>query len=81
MASFSNNELLNDSALLSFFDSLWIRSDIEKQNIIKQTYFKIFKEPQLKDENYRRQMVFEPTKKRITNNIIDDTSNAYYILP
>ena len=53
MASFSNNEL-NVSALLSFFDSLWIRSDIEKQNIIKQTYFKIFKEPQLKDENYRR---------------------------
>jgi hypothetical protein len=62
MASFSNNEL-NVSALLSFFDSLWIRSDIEKQNIIKQTYFKIFKEPQLKDENYRRKWFFEPTKK------------------
>jgi hypothetical protein len=62
MASFSNNEL-NISALLSFFDSLWIRSDIEKQNIIKQTYFKIFKEPQLKDENYRRKWFFEPTKK------------------
>ena len=62
MASFSNNEL-TVSALLSFFDSLWIRSDIEKQNIIKQTYFKIFKEPQLKDENYRRKWFFEPTKK------------------
>ena len=62
MASFSNNEL-NVSALLSFFDSLWIRSDIEKQNIIKQTYFKIFKEPQLKDENYRRKWFFVPTKK------------------
>lgn len=47
----------------SFFDSLWIRSDIEKQNIIKQTYFKIFKEPLLKDENYRRKWFFEPTKK------------------
>lgn len=62
MASFSNNEL-TVSALLSFFNSLWIRSDIEKQNIIKQTYFKIFKEPQLKDENYRRKWFFEPTKK------------------
>lgn len=80
MASFSNNEL-NDSALLSFFDSLWIRSDIEKQNIIKQTYFKIFKEPQLKDENYRRKWFSNLQKKRITDNIIDNTSNAYYILP
>ena len=81
MSSFSNNELLNDSALLSFFDSLWIRSDIEKQNIIKQTYFKIFKEPQLKDENYRRKWFSNLQKKRITDNIIDNTSNAYYILP
>jgi len=61
MASFSNNESTL-SALLSFFESLWIRSDIEKQNIIKQTYFKIFKEPQLKDENYRRKWFFEHTK-------------------
>jgi hypothetical protein len=62
MASFSNNES-TVSALLSFFDSLWIRSDIEKQNIIKQTYFKIFKEPELKDENYRRKWFFEHSKK------------------
>jgi len=61
MASFSNNEL-NVSTLLSFFDSLWIRSEIDKQNIIKQTYFKIFKEPQLRDENYRRKWFFERTK-------------------
>jgi hypothetical protein len=61
MASFSNNEL-NVSTLLSFFDSLWIRSEIEKQNIIKQTYFKIFKEPQLRDESYRRKWFFERTK-------------------
>jgi len=60
LASFSNNEL-NISALLSFFDSLWIRSEIGKQNIIKQTYFKIFKEPQLRDENYRRKWSFEHT--------------------
>jgi hypothetical protein len=62
MASFSNNEL-NVSTLLSFFDSLWIRSEIDKQNIIKQTYFKIFKEPQLRDESYRRKWFFEHTKK------------------
>ena len=61
MASFSNNEL-NVSTLLSFFDSLWIRSEIDKQNIIKQTYFKIFKETQLRDENYRRKWFFERTK-------------------
>jgi hypothetical protein len=63
MASFSNNEL-NVSTLLSFFDSLWIKSEIEKQNIIKQTYFKIFKESQLRDENYRRKWFFERTKKK-----------------
>jgi hypothetical protein len=61
MASFSNNEL-TVSTLLSFFDSLWIRSEIDKQNIIKQTYFKIFKEPQLRDESYRRKWFFERTK-------------------
>ncbi|HET9807286.1 MAG TPA: hypothetical protein VFP49_10285 [Nitrososphaeraceae archaeon] len=61
MASFSNNEL-NISTLLSFFESLWIRLEIEKQNIIKQTYFKIFKEPQLRDESYRRKWFFERTK-------------------
>ena len=61
VASFSNNEL-NISTLISFFDSLWIRSDIEKQNSIKQTYFKIFKEPKLMNENYRRKWFFEHTK-------------------
>ncbi|HET8858075.1 MAG TPA: hypothetical protein VFM28_11160 [Nitrososphaeraceae archaeon] len=63
MAYFSNNEL-NISTLLSFFESLWIRSEIDKQNIIKQTYFKIFKEPQLKDEIYRRKWIFENTKNK-----------------
>jgi hypothetical protein len=63
MAYFSNNEL-NISTLLSFFESLWIRSEIDKQNIIKQTYFKIFKEPQLKDEIYRRKWFFENTKNK-----------------
>jgi hypothetical protein len=63
MAYFSNNEL-NISTLLSFFESLWIRSEIDKQNIIKQIYFKIFKEPQLKDEIYRRKWIFENTKNK-----------------
>ena len=63
MAYFSNNEL-NISTLLSFFESLWIRSEIDKQNIIKQTYFKIFKEPQLKDEIYRRKWIFENTENK-----------------
>ena len=60
-ATFSGSDL-NISTLLSFFAGLWIRSEMEKQNIVKQTYFKIFKEPQLKDENYRRKWFFENTK-------------------
>lgn len=58
MASFSNNEL-NVSTLLSFFDNLWIRTEIGKQNIIKQTYFKI-KNLNL-EMNYRRKWSFEHT--------------------
>jgi len=61
-ATFSSSEL-NISTLLSVFTSLWIRSEMEKQNIIKQTYFRIFKEPQLKDENYKRKWFFENTEK------------------
>jgi hypothetical protein len=61
MAYISNSESTL-SAMLSFFDSLWIRSDIEKQKIIKHAYFKIFKEPQLKDENYRRKWFIEHSK-------------------
>ncbi|HET9773422.1 MAG TPA: hypothetical protein VFP25_00410, partial [Nitrososphaeraceae archaeon] len=61
-ATFSSSDL-NISTLLSFFAGLWIRSEMEKQNIVKQTYFRIFKEPQLKDENYRRKWFFENTKK------------------
>ncbi|HEX2405973.1 MAG TPA: hypothetical protein VHJ38_02090 [Nitrososphaeraceae archaeon] len=53
--------LLNILTLISVFDSLWIRTEIGKQNIIKQTYFKIFKEPQLRDENYRHKWSFEHT--------------------
>ncbi|MGB9169327.1 MAG: hypothetical protein WCB31_10410 [Nitrososphaeraceae archaeon] len=61
-ATFSSSEL-NISTLLSVFASLWIRSDMEKQNITKQTYFRIFKEPQLKDEKYKRKWFFENTEK------------------
>jgi hypothetical protein len=45
------------------FDSLWIISEIDKQNIIKQTYFKIFKEPQLRDEYYRRKWLLKIQKQ------------------
>lgn len=61
LASISNRESTL-SAMLSLFDSLWIRSDIEKQKIVKHAYFKIFKEPQLKDENYRRKWITEHKK-------------------
>ena len=38
MASFSNNEL-NVSTLLSFFDSLWIRSEIDKTKYYQTNLF------------------------------------------
>lgn len=48
----------NDDSALSFnvsmFESLWIQSEFEKQNKIKQVYFQMFKGLKLKDEKYNR---------------------------
>jgi hypothetical protein len=54
------------SSSASMFDILWIQSDIERQNKIKQTYFDIFKGFNLKSENYNRDWNFE-RKKNTTN--------------
>lgn len=53
---------IDDTRLLSsasVFDILWIESDMERQQKIKQTYFDIFKGFNLKSENYKRNWNFE----------------------
>ena len=63
IASCSKNEM-TVSSYISIFESLWIQSEFEKQNKIKQAYFQIFKDFRLKDENYNRSWVFEQDKKK-----------------
>jgi hypothetical protein len=38
----------------SMFENLWIQAEIERQNLVKQAYFKMFKGLKLKDEVYKR---------------------------
>jgi len=52
-ATYSNNEY-TVSSCASIFESLWIRSELDKQNKIKQVYFQVFNGYELKDENYER---------------------------
>lgn len=54
LATYSNSES-TVSSNASIFESLWIQSELEKQNKIKQVYFQVFKGFGLKDENYKRQ--------------------------
>jgi hypothetical protein len=53
----------NDDSTLSFnvsmFESLWIQSEFEKQNRIKQVYFQMFKGLKLRDETYKREWTSE----------------------
>lgn len=58
VAIYSNNELKVSSSL-TLFETLWIRSEFEKQNQIKQAYFQIFKGFELKDESYIRRWSFD----------------------
>lgn len=52
-ATFSNIES-NVSSCASIFESLWIQSELDKQNRIKQFYFQAFMGQGLKDETYQR---------------------------
>lgn len=66
------------SSSTSMFDILWIQSDFERQQKIKQTYFDIFKGLKLKSENYNRDWNFARKKsKNSTNqyNIQDKQTN------
>ncbi len=67
------------SSSTSMFDILWIQSDFERQQKIKQSYFDIFKGFKLRSENYHRDWNFErKISKNSTNknnNIQDNQSN------
>lgn len=53
LSTYSNSESTVFSNV-SIFDSLWIQSELDKQNKARQTYFKLFKGFKLKDEVYHR---------------------------
>lgn len=66
IAIYSNDELKVASSL-TVFETLWIQSEFDKQNKIKQAYFQMFKGFELKDELYIRRWSFEQqqqTKKQ-----------------
>ena len=53
LATYSNSEstVFTD---YSMFENLWIQAELERQNSIRQAYFKMFKGQNLKDETYKR---------------------------
>ena len=61
-AVYSNSEI-TVSSCLSIFDTLWIQSELDKQNKVKQAYFQMFKGFNLKDEVYKRKWSFNQNKK------------------
>jgi hypothetical protein len=62
LATYSNSESTVFSNT-SMFESLWIQSEIDKQNRTKQVYFQMFKGFKLKDEIYNRRWSFESDEK------------------
>ena len=62
-AIYSNSEL-TVSSCMSIFETLWIQSEFDKQNKIKQAYFQMFKGLELKDESYSRRWSFEKEKQK-----------------
>lgn len=65
IAIYSNNESKVSSSL-TIFETLWIQSEFDKQNKIKQAYFQMFKGFQLKDESYIRRWSFEQQQQQQT---------------
>jgi hypothetical protein len=53
LATYSNSEstVFTD---YSMFENLWIQAELERQNSIRQAYFKMFNGQKLKDEIYKR---------------------------
>jgi hypothetical protein len=53
LATYSNSEstVFTD---YSMFENLWIQAELERQNSIRQAYFKMFSGQKLRDETYKR---------------------------
>ena len=53
LATYSNSEstVFTD---YSMFENLWIQAELERQNSLRQAYFKMFNGQKLRDETYRR---------------------------
>jgi hypothetical protein len=63
VAIYSNSEL-TVSSCISIIETLWIESELDKQEKIKQAYFQMFKGLELKDESYSRRWSFEQQKEK-----------------
>ena len=63
IAIYSNSESKISSSL-TIFETLWIQSEIDIQNKVKQAYFQMFKGFQLKDELYTRRWSFDQQKSK-----------------
>ncbi len=53
VAIYSNNES-TISSCISIFETLWIQSEFDKQNKVRQAYLQIFKGLELRDETYHK---------------------------
>jgi hypothetical protein len=58
LATYSNSES-TVFADYSMFENLWIQAEIERQNSIRQAYFKMFSGQKLRDEIYKRDWTME----------------------
>ena len=63
IAIYSNSESKMSSSL-TIFETLWIQSEIEIQNKVKQAYFQMFKGFELRDEFYTRRWSFEQQRTK-----------------
>ena len=63
VAIYSNSET-TVSSCVSIFETLWIQSEFDKQNKIKQAYFQLFKDFRLKDEFYTQRWSSNKQKKQ-----------------
>jgi len=59
-AIYSSSEM-TVSSCMSIFETLWIQSELDKQNKVREAYFQMFKGLKLKDE-YIRRWSFEQEK-------------------
>ena len=47
------------SSCITIFETLWVQSELDKQNKIKQAYFQMFKGLKFRDETYMRRWSLE----------------------